>query len=91
MTAPLYNALGDELEVIDTCSTCGAPKTRPKGTDHGPTVIHVNGCRRGGVPFGGHADTRSVIEQSKARDAAQSEAQEHRLRNPSPFKTDVGK
>ena len=89
--AVLRNCFGDELEVIGECSTCGAPHTRPVGTDHGPSVFHAAGCTRTGIPFGDHHNTRMVIEQSKARDAAQVAKQEHALRNPSPLRTDIGK
>lgn len=76
-------------EVVGECSLCGATITRL-----GPTstmVVHAKGCTRTGKPFGDHLDTKCVIEQSKARDAAQSERQERLLRNPSPFRSDIGK
>lgn len=87
----MTDRFGNELEVVGECGSCGAPAMRPRGTTWGPTTIHENGCTRTGVPFGDHHETRNQIEQCKARDAAQSAKQEHAMRNPSPYKTDIGK
>jgi hypothetical protein len=86
MVAALTNVFGDELEVLGECSSCSAPYTRPLGTKEGPSIFHAAGCTRTGIPFGGHLETMMVIEQSKARDAAQSAAGNHRINNASPLR-----
>jgi hypothetical protein len=67
MTAPLVDLFGQELEVLGTCPSCGAPRTRPKGTTHGPTWVHRDGCLRP-PKLGDHMEAREWTEQSIERD-----------------------
>lgn len=91
----LTDYAGRELEVIGMCSRCGAQKTRVKefGNAGAGTIVHNAGCTgsAGLVPFGDHLATRMKIEESKTRDATQIAASEKLRRNPSPFRSDIGK
>lgn len=64
----------NEPEDLGGCASCGARRERivPGGT--ATRLFHVAGCTRTGIPFGDHANTRAVIQESKDRDGQQIHA-----------------